>query len=73
MNLTVPKVRAPSFVSNKTKKSYVSIIYFHQSIYKELKPTDVCISVEFIMETSNIVSSSPLGFDMKMFLNKRSL
>lgn len=73
MDLTVPKVRVPTFASNNTRKSYVSLIYFWQRIYKELKPTDVCISVELSIETSNIVSSSPLGFDMKQFLNKRTL
>lgn len=61
MDLTVPKVRAPTFASNNTKSSYVSLINFCQSIYKELKPTDVCISVEFSIETSTIVSSPLLG------------
>lgn len=73
MDFTVPKVRAPTSTSHNTKKSYISLTYLHQSIYKELKTTVAFISLAFNIETSNTVFSSPLGFDMKQLLNKRIL
>lgn len=72
MNFIVPKVRSSTSTSNNTKKGYISLNFFHQSIYKELKCTGF-IRVDFAIEVSNIVSSSPLGFDMKQLLNKRIL
>lgn len=72
MDFTVPKVRAVSSTTNNTEKRYVSLNYFHQSIYKELKSNGF-ITVDFDIEVSNIVSSSPLGFDKKQLLKKRIL
>lgn len=72
MDFTVHKVRALTSTSNDTKKSYISLNFLHQSIYQEKKST-VFFGVDFDIKVSNIVSSSPLGFDMKQFLNKRIL